>query len=190
MTGETTSENPLLTQFKFIPFDEQFQLKVASRLGKIKPAHYLYSNNQPEIYLQNRYPLALRDAEGDGACLPRCISLAIYGTEKYHQMLRDRVVDFIIANHLPCEPEVRGNNFMSEMATMRRRKTKMTTREVEGFAFLLDCPIYTCCQVETRHETIYAWQRLPHEKSRVQVSGTRGIYILNADVHFQIVKKP
>ena len=149
VTGVSAAENPL-TNFSFRPFDKNFQAQEAARLGKTKPIHNFYSETQPEYSLSNRYPLELRDAVGDGACLPRCISLAIFGTEKYHQMLRDRVVDYVIANHLPSEPEIRGENFMLEMMKMGKRKTNMTTREVEGFAFMLDCPIYTCCQVKTR----------------------------------------
>ena len=192
MTGKESVDAPLHTNFTFRPFTKEYQTKVAARIGRKRPKQNLYSEDHPESesFLINRYPLELCDAEGDGACLPRCISLAVFGTEKYHQMLRNKVVDFLIHHHLPCEPEIRGNDFQSKMKEMRKRKTNMTTREVEGFAFLLDCPIYTCVQAQYRGKTYFAWQRLPHEASTVQVGGTRGIYLLNADVHFQLVMQP
>ena len=100
VTGVESIEVPLHTNFTFRPFTKEFQTKVAPRLGRTKPEQNLYSETQPECYLINRYPLDLRNAVRDGASLPRCISLAIFGTEKHH-LLRNAVVDFVIDNHSP-----------------------------------------------------------------------------------------
>ena len=69
---------------------------------------------------------------------------------------------------------------------MRHYKKYMRTEEVEAFAYMLDTPIYTC--VENQGQ--YFWQRLPHPSSPSNVSCDRSIYLLNENVHFQLVLKP
>ena len=66
----------------------------------------------------------------------------------------------------------------------------MTTREVEAFAFLLDTPIFTCVRLRMGKSERYFWQRVPHDSAEYNVTNQRGIYLLNAHDHFQLVLKP
>ena len=144
--------------------------------------------------MQNRKPKKLRNVIGDGACLPRTISLAIFGVESHHQRLRDAVVEYILQEPLPGETAARDANFYQRMEKMRQRTEEMTTLEITTFAHLLDTPIFTCVEcvsgIGRKKDKKYFWQRLPHEFNSHNIGNDRGIYIYNAESHFQLVLDP
>ena len=123
--------------------------------------------------------------KGDGACLPRAISLALYGHEGHHQKLRDLVVDFQEKNAV----KPLTASFQRRMNKMRKKETYMETEEVEAFSQLLQTPIYSCVQ-QPGSRNKFAWQRCPHETAADQVVQSRAIYIFNANSHFQLVTQP
>ena len=159
---------------------------VGGLFGRMKRTKCVYAETDAAVEMCHRRPSELLNPRGDGACLPRALSLAIYGHENNHQKLRDAVVDYMLKGPLPGETARRDKNFEREMAHMRLRTTYMKTAQVEAFAYLLNTPIYTC--VENRGR--YFWQRLPHEAAPVNVTNSRAVYILNERVHFQLVLKP
>ena len=139
--------------------------------GEGEPIDNIYGETEDATPMQHRYPFRLKNVRGDGACLPRCFSLVIWGHQRNHQFLRDAVVDILLSGPLPGETEPRGPDFEAEMKEMRLRATHMTTREVEAFAFLW---------VSGGQRKCY-WQRLPHEGADMNVANGRGIYIFNAN---------
>ena len=72
-----------------------------------------------------------RTPEGDGNCLPRALSIVVYGTEDCYKVLRNAVCNFILSNVLPSESSPRDNKFYIELAKLWRDKVWMGTREVE-----------------------------------------------------------
>ena len=67
----------------------------------------------------------------------------------------------------------------------------MEQLEVDALAYILDTPLYTLVKFELRNgvEKV-GWQRVPHEDSPYPVGNERGIYLYNADLHFQLITKP
>ena len=176
--------------YLFFPINHEWQERKAAMFGNNKPMRSMYGETKKSTVMQHHYPQALKNPAGDGACLPRSISLAIWGNESHHQELRDYVVNILLSGRVPGETEPRGPNFEAEMKDMRRSTTFMTTREVEAFAFLLDTPIFTCVRLRMGKSERYFWQRVPHDSAEHNVTNQRGIYLLNAHDHFQLVLKP
>ena len=185
VTGVTINPNPQCN-FVFYPVDAGWQRRMAAYLGDEEPGTNVFGKCDVAQPLTHRRPITCRNPKGDGACLPRCLSLAIFGTETHHQFLRDAVVDFMLERPLPGETRKRDRSFLRQMALMRKSTTYMRTEQVEAFAYMLDTPIFSC--VESRGK--YFWQRLPHESMGVNVNNERGIYILCENVHFQLVIQP
>ena len=98
VTGITAGEAP--THW-FLSIDGEWQERVAGLFGNALPEKNLFSNRSTPELMQNRHPLGLVNPEGDGACLPRALSLAIWGTQDNHQLLRDAVVDRMLEGPLP-----------------------------------------------------------------------------------------
>ena len=109
---------------------------MAERLGKMarkipsrirNPDGNHYSSSELQEKLPNREPITLLNPEGDGNCLPRALSNAVYGTEDYHKLLRNAVCNFIMSNFLPSESSPRDNKFHKELAKLRRDKVWIGT---------------------------------------------------------------
>ena len=188
VTGESIDANP--RRYFFFPVNADWQKRIAAFLGSSQPKkpknHYGEINQSTE--LQHCYPKKLVNVKGDGACLPRCLSMVIYGNQRHHVMLRNAVVDFMIRN---SETAPLDAGFLHRMEEMRKTTTWMGTDEVQAFAYLLDTPIYTCVQVKSNGKpNQFCWQRLPHPELASNVGNDRGIYLLNAHDHFQVITKP
>lgn len=69
-----------------------------------------------------RKPLRLRNVRPDGNCLPRCISLAITGSEESHPVFRRLVTELLIS-----EGEDRRR-----MARIAKDKVWMSEKEIDG----------------------------------------------------------
>ena len=139
-------KSELLQQYHFLPINAERQRRVAVLLGTVMPAHCWYAETELASQLHHQYPTSVKDVRGDGACLLRVLSMAIYGNESQHHSLhrlQQAVVDFMLKGPLPNEGSLRNAAFYKQMTAMRLRKTWMTTEEVRGFAYLLDTPIYT-----------------------------------------------
>ena len=191
MTGVSINPNP--RRYAFLPINRDWQERVAGLFGTRKPTQNLYAETDTALELLNQCPKrdGLKNVIGDGACLPRVISLAIYGVETYHHQLRQALVKFMLNGPVPGESSPRGAAFHARMREMKKRKTWMATEEVRGFAYMLDTPIFTLVQYKDRAGRVtYSWQRVPHQSFRENVNNVRGIYILNANDHFQLIKKP
>ena len=190
VTGiEKTSER----EHWFLPVDEAWQKRIAGMLGKEVPKRNLYPNRTVPELMKNQKPLGLRNTKPDGACLPRAISLAIYGHEDNHQMLRDAVVSRMVESPLPGDSRPRDEKFLQLMEKMRERKEWMGTEEIEAFSYILQTPIFSCVQHSSnngRGQPRYFWQRMPHQTTREDVGNDRAIYIYFANNHFQLVTKP
>ena len=189
--GVSVDPNP--RKYFFLPVNEDWQRRVAGLFGRVKPKLNLYGEADTAIEMQHRCPPrdGLKNVYGDGACLPRVMSLVIYGEQKHHDRLRQAVVDFLLKGPLPGDSSPRDASFYERMTEMRKKKTWMTTQEIRGFAYLLDTPIFTCVHSKNREgRETYFWQRVPHESLQENVRNTRGIYILNKQSHFQLITKP
>ena len=149
-----------------------------------------YEEMESATAMRHQYPQELKNPAGDGACLPRAISLAIWGNQSHHQELRDAAVNVLLSGPLPGETTPFLLQNLALLKEMRKRTTYMTTREVEAFAYLLDTPIFTCVRTKMGGTERYFWQRLPHESMEDNVDNQRGIYLLNAKDHFQLVLRP
>ena len=68
---------------------------MAAMFGEGEPIQNIYGETEDATPMQHRYPSRLKKVKGDGACLPRCFSLVIWGHERNHQFLRDSVVDIL-----------------------------------------------------------------------------------------------
>ena len=162
VVGVSTAEP---RSYFFRPVDEEWQATVAGLLGNEKPVRNFYTKRAQAELMEDRLPRKLKNNKGLGACLPRTLSLAIYGDGEHHQRLRDAVVDFILQGPLPGERKPRDNLFFQRMEEMRLTKTWMTCFEIEAYAFMLNTPIYSCVldnrTIRSRHKKYY-WQRLPH----------------------------
>ena len=145
VTGITAGEAP--THW-FLPIDGEWQERVAGLFGNALPERNLFSNRSTPELMQNRHPLCLVNPEGDGACLPRALSLAIWGTQDNHQLLRDAVVDRMLEGPLPGDSRPQGEEFLQRMEQMRNYREYMGTEEIEAFAYLLQTPIFSCVKVE------------------------------------------
>ena len=187
VTGQSVTEEKV---YSFLPINQVWQRQMAFMFGKDKPMRNFYEEMESATAMRHQYPQELKNPAGDGACLPRAISLAIWGNQSHHQELRDAAVNVLLSGPLPGETTPRGPNFEAEMKEMRKRTTYMTTREVEAFAYLLDTPIFTCVRTKMGGTERYFWQRLPHESMEDNVDNQRGIYLLNAKDHFQLVLRP
>ena len=189
MTGTSIDPNP--RRYFFFPVNEEWRRKAAALFGRAEPGRNMYGEIGSSREMRHSYPKELIDVRGDGACLPRCISLAIYGNQRHHLMLRNAVVDFRLKGPMPGETTKRDATFLKRMKKMRMTRTWMETEEVEAFAYLLDTPIYTCSQIKRRGKPDeYCWQRSPHQSRLPNVGNERGIYILNANNHFQLITNP
>ena len=157
----------------------------------MKPLSNLYTGQPSGQALENCYPLQLIDPKRDGNCLPRTLSLAIYGTEKHHKRLRVRIIDYMDKNILPSESLPRSAEYMDKLRELRKNKIWMGTDQIEAFSYIVDCPVY-CCVGRRRIDNVkeYFWQKLPYHTSRVQVNDSQGIYILNDEKHFFLVVNP
>jgi len=187
ITGTSVTEARV---YLFYPVNQEWQTRMAAMFGEGDPIQNIYGETEDATPMQHHYPSRLKNVKGDGACLPRSFSLVIWGHERNHQFLRDAVVDILLSGPLPGETEPRGPGFEAEMKKMRLRATHMTTREVEAFAFLLDTPIFTCVKSGSGRQRKYYWQRIPHEGAEMNVTNGRGVYIFNANDHFQVVLQP
>ena len=74
---------------------------MAERLGKMarkipswirNPDGNHYFSSELQEKSPNREPVTVLDPEGDGNCLPRALSNAVYGTEDYHKLLKMQCV--------------------------------------------------------------------------------------------------
>ena len=177
-----------LQQYHFLPVNAEWQRRVAGLLGTVMPTRCCYAETEMASQLHHQYPTSVKDVRGNGACLPRVLSMAIYGNENQHHRLRQAVVDFMLKGPLPEESSQRNAAFYKRMTAMRLRKTWMTTEEVRGFAYLLDTPIFTLVHNKnTNGRDCYYWQRIPHHLTKENVNNVRGIFILNAHNHFQLI---
>ena len=190
VTGVSESEPRF---YLYWPVDQQWQERVAGLFGADRPSHNPYPKTTAGKIMSNRHPQRLQNVDGDGACLPRTISLAIFGDEEHHQLLRDAVVDFILQGPLPGETAPRDEAFFQRMGKMRLQTTWMTTFEVTAFGHMLDTPIFSCVEqlkADGSPSGKFFWQRLPHETSTHNLANGRGIYIFNSKNHFQLVLNP
>ena len=112
-----------LQQYHFLPINAERQRRVAILLGTVMPAHCWYAETELASKLHHQYPTSVKDVRGDGACLLRVLSMAIYGNESQHHRLRQAVVDFILKGPLPEKGSQRNATFYKRMAAMRLRKT-------------------------------------------------------------------
>ena len=178
-------------RYVFFPIDAEWQKRIASSLGSMKPVACLYGLISEGMEMLHRQPIDTEPNAAGGACLPRTISQAIYGHEDCHEQLRNAVVDFILRTRLPSETERRNRAFYKRMAEMRKTSKWMTSFEIEAFSYLLETPIYSCVKaVRADGNVTFSWQRTPHPSSKKQVKNSRGIYIVNADYHFELVIEP
>ena len=190
MTGVSECEPRF---YLFWPVDLQWQERVAALFGSDIPTQNPYPNVTAGRIMPNCLPQQLQNVDGDGACLPQTISLAIFGDQEHHQLLRDAVVDFILQRPLPGETAARDAAFFTRMAKMRLLTTWMTTFEVTAFGHMLDTPIFSCVEQKKADGSPsgrFFWQRLPHETSTHNLANGRGIYIFNSQNHFQLVQIP
>ena len=189
--GEEAVDSPV-SDFPFIPLDCDGQKDMARRLGKRTPTSNRYSRSKPLENLPNRRPLSCDNPEPDGNCLPRALSLAIYGKEDFFPQLRSAVCTYILKNVLPSDSKPRDSAFYKDLAIMRKDRTWMRDREIEAYCYLLDVVIYSCVEVKTKDGSSkgFYWQRQPHIKSSKQVNSNKAIYILNFEKHFYLVRSP
>ena len=154
-----------------------WQIETSRLLGLSPPTTFIWENTQRQE-LPQRKPRVLRDVGGDGNCLPRAISVAVNGSESGHSELRSRVTNLL---------KSRGED-ENETARQAQPGEWMTDRALEGFALLLDTPIYSCVEDIPGK---WSYHRHPHPGGE-HVSGEGGIYIANIpkNMHFQIVKAP
>ena len=185
VTGESSVED---RRQSFFPIDADWQETAAKIFGKSKPETCLYGRVEEPVLMPHRRPSRTKNAVGDGACLPRTISLAIYGHQRQHEVIRSKLVDFILKGPLPGETLVRDDAFFQEMETMRKNDEYMTSFEIEALAYMLQTPIYSCVQQKKTNGSTgrFYWQRSPHE-SATAVTHSRGIYIQNSSDHFKLV---
>ena len=189
VTGVSIDATP--RRYFFFPINGEWQLRIAAFFGDTKPTKNFYGEVESSREMQHSFPKGLKNVKGDGGCLPRTISLAIYGNQRHHLMLRKAVVDFRLKGPMPGETTKRDAKFSKKMEEMRLPKTWMETEEVQAFAFLLDTPIFTCSQIKRMGKSDqYCWQRSPHQSLSPNVWNERGIYILNANDHFQLITNP
>ena len=178
---------------KFYPVTSEWMTEAATQFGPSPPTPgpCVYETIDTPIPMMHRPPQKTINVDGDGACLPRCISMAVYGTQDHHQRVRDSLVDFILKGPIPGETIRRDRAFQRQMNIMRQRSTWMGQNEIEALAHLLDTPIYSCVQQQRTDgiQGAFFWQRAPHESSPFQVKNDRGIYIQNANSHFQLVTR-
>ena len=71
------SSPPQISPFVFRPIDNDTQKVMAKRIGHIKPVANFYEGAESVFFLEHRFPERKEDTKGDGACLPRTISLAV-----------------------------------------------------------------------------------------------------------------
>ena len=178
-------------QYGFFPVDPAWQKKAAGLFGRWRPSSCLYSSMDAPVPMVHRRPHHTVDTKGDGACGPRTFSLAVYGHQHNHQRIRDVLVAFILRGSIPGETLIRNTKFYNRMKKMKKSDTWFTSHEIDALAFLLDTPIYSCVEKKNADDSLgpFYWQRSPHQSSPYQVQNDRGIYILNANNHFQLVTK-
>ena len=115
-------------------------------MGGEEPTSFCYEETELAVAMQHKKPTKMINVKGDAACLPRAISLALYGHEGHHQKLRDLNVEFQENN----APKPLTTTFKRRMSRMRKRETFMETEEVEAFSQLLQTPIYSCNKAQTK----------------------------------------
>ena len=178
-------------QHAFFPVDFEWQKRIAALFGRWRPSSCLYELIDAPVPMIHRRPRATVNTEGNGACGPRTFSLAIFGHQHNHQRIRNTLVEYILKGPIPGETLVRDAKFKKRMAKMKISDTWLTSHEIDALAYLLDTPIFSCVQRKHADGSLgkFYWQRSPHEASPYQVQNDRGIYIQNANNHFELVTK-
>ena len=106
VTGFSIDQHP--RRYVFFPVDAAWQQRIAALFGDAKPTGNFYGETISAVEMNHHCSQKTKNVKGDGACLPRTLSLAIFGNERHHQKLRNAVVDWILEAPLPSETLPRG----------------------------------------------------------------------------------
>ena len=103
---------------------------------------------------------------GDGNCLFRCFSYAVYGTEEQHYKIRLLLVDFMLLNSslftAACHPATVEDHTIQ----MRHNYVWGTHAEILAFAAFFQVPVYTV--VEKADGTNY-WAKYAEQSEELIV---------------------
>jgi hypothetical protein len=193
LTSQSATQNnasdvingPLIeTEFFFHPVGLEWRKMVVKLFDpsfRIKSTIY---EKQQSIPLRNTRPTQIQNVQGDGACLFRCFSVAIWGNEQHHKKVRNVLMNFMEADPLRDDLGDLNSHLSNYVRRMRQAKTWGTEREIMAFAELTSTPVH----VYSKFGSTYKWQRFPSGYGTDEPS----VYLINfpSNMHYMFVIKP
>ncbi|CAL1536867.1 unnamed protein product [Lymnaea stagnalis] len=176
----------------YLPVSNYWQKKHSRLLGLTFVRYLNIKTPSRQLHLRNYVPASIHATHGDGNCLFRCFSLAITGSDAFHETLRE-----IIANHIMRNGKAfsvlfherfqdNPNNYLYQ-TRMAQRGTWGSDVEIMAAAHLLKTKIF----VYTIHGDTWQWVEhnldLTSPASRVH---RQSIYLMHTSlVHYDLVKE-
>ena len=142
--------------------------------------------NVCQIPQQLGKPSKLYKTKGDGNCLFRAISFSISGRQVYHQIVRNKIVEHMIAIESALRPHMNSSldNYLARSG-MKNQNVWGTDIEILTASSLLQTDIF----VYTKIGSGYKWQKFSRSMLNEHVPQNKGaLYLQNtAGVHYDVV---
>ena len=145
---------------------------------------------QPSIIAVSHHPLATARIAADGNCFFRSVSLAVTGSQEFHDELRLLITTYML--HKSTNPMLSslGSPDDSMESYMKRSRmqtlgTWATELEVIAAASLLNTSIY----IYAKCGEAFKWLKHSPQETKPGLHQDEGIYITNFNKHFETVKK-
>ncbi|XP_035689909.1 uncharacterized protein LOC118425183 [Branchiostoma floridae] len=187
VTGEWQGE-----EFMFNPFTANDQLQLAGQLN-LSIEQYI-NIEQRNVPLET--PVNLIRMEGDGNCFYRAVSFHIFGTQEYHAVLRQRMIEYMSTMSedlcsLLLEPDQTMEKFLSGECHPEGPPAKLgtwaTQVEIDAMSLLLG----RCIFVYGKYGDNWAWMKYPIRESTcdsTMLDDSNALYIQNTNLdHFDVV---
>ena len=142
---------------------------------------------QPSMIAVSHCPLATARIAADGNCFFQSVSLAVTGSQEFHEELRLLITTYMI--HKSTDPILSslGSPDGSVESYMKRSRmqtlgTWATELEVIAAASLLNTTIYIYAET-------FKWLKQSPQETKLGLHQDEGIHITNFNKHFETVKK-
>jgi len=107
--------------------------EINKKIYKNRKFHKLNKNQENKFRekIYNNLHLFIKDVKGDGNCLFRSISDQIYGTEEFHEIIREKCMDYLLIEREFFEQFIEGGKEEFENYIIMKRKNGVWGDDIE-----------------------------------------------------------
>lgn len=138
----------------------------------------LRNNSKSKIDLNNSQ-LHIYEIKKDGNCLFRCISLYLYNTQKFHNIIREHMINYMILNKKKFKNSIYLENMTidSWIWYMKQNGIYGDALALEALSYMLECKIII---------NIVSTNKVAHEYMGIWFKNTIKLILCNK--HYTLLK--